>query len=151
MSDRILRLSQAIPAPLDRLATAPRLRLLLQFMQFATVGLAGFAVDTAVVYSIRWQVGLYVAGLLSYVVAASVTWALNRAWTFRGRGSGAVHRQWVLFLATNGAGAVLNRGVYMILIATTPICVVYPVIALFAGAVAGMSVNFVLSHRVVFR
>ncbi len=125
--------------------------LIVQFIRFGCVGLCGFVVDTATVYGLKGSLGLYGAGMAAYVVAATVTWALNRVWTFRGQGEGSMQRQWGLFLATNLVGFVLNRGTYVALIATQPLAVAYPVLAIFAGAVAGMGVNFVLARSVVFK
>jgi putative flippase GtrA len=85
------------------------------------------------------------------MVAASANWALNRVWTFRGQGSGPAHRQWARFMAANLVGFVLNRGAYVILIATSPLCADKPVLAVAAGAVAGMFANFFLARRLVFR
>ena len=74
------------------------------------------SLDTATVYALRYQLGLYGAGLVSYLVAATGTWICNRLWTFRGSGSGPAHRQWARFLAANAVGFVLNRGTYALLI-----------------------------------
>jgi putative flippase GtrA len=122
-----------------------------QFLKFGTVGSLGFLADTAVVYALRGSLGLYAAGMVSYLLVASGNWALNRAWTFRGRGSGPAHRQWARFLVANSLGLVLNRGTYVGLIATVPLCVEAPVLAVAAGSVAGMLVNFTLSRQMVFR
>ena len=139
-------------AILSRTFTPARLALLRQFMQFGTVGAVGFVADTATVYGLRGSVGLYVAGAVAYLVAASVTWALNRIWTFRGRGGdGPMHRQWALFLGANALGFVLNRGTYFILVTVSPLCVQYPVLAIAAGMVMGMFLNFHLSRKIVFR
>jgi putative flippase GtrA len=125
--------------------------LLGQFLRFGTVGVLGFVIDTSIVYGLRGALGLYGAGMVSYFVAATVNWACNRAWTFRGRGSRRAHREWAMFVLANGAGLVLNRGTYVALIAATPLCVAYPVVAVAAGAVAGMFSNFTLSRQLVFR
>jgi putative flippase GtrA len=138
-------------AILTRTLTPARMALLRQFLRFGTVGFAGFLVDTAVVYALRGWLGLYIGGLISYVVAASVTWGLNRIWTFRGKGSGAAHRQWLLFLAANGFGFVLNRGTYFALVALVPFCAANPVLAIMGGVAAGMFINFHLSRKLVFR
>ncbi len=146
------RLVLALPGPLRRRVRPGHLRLLAQFTQFGMVGLVGFAVDTAVVYAIRRGVGLYVAGTLAYAVAVTATWWLNRVWTFRGLGNiGPMHRQWAKFVVVNLPGLCLNLGTYFVLIATLAVCDRHPVIAIFAGAVAGMSANFTLSRAVVFR
>ncbi len=144
-------MTNALEAALARLASPEFATLFFQFLRFGTVGALGFLVDTAVVYALRGAMGLYLAGLVSYIVAASVNWAVNRAWTFQGQGSAPAHRQWALFLFTNLGGFALNRGTYALLIYFVPLCAVYPVIAIAAGAVAGMLVNFHLSRTVAFR
>jgi putative flippase GtrA len=122
-----------------------------QMLRFGVVGVFGFMVDTTIVYLLRGSVGLYWAGLVSFLVAASANWALHRAWTFRGRGSGPRHRQWAKFLAANLLGFMLNRGAYAALVTFSLLCAKNPVLATAGGAVAGMAVNFVLSRQLVFR
>jgi putative flippase GtrA len=122
-----------------------------QFLRFGTVGVIGFIVDTATVYGLRRMLGLYGAGLIAYVIAATGNWALNRIWTFRGHGSGPAHRQWAMFMLTNLAGFVLNRGAYILLVTFVAAATRQPIIATAAGAIAGMFANFSLSRRLVFR
>ena len=124
--------------------------LVAQFLRFGVVGACGFVVDTATVYALRGTLGLYGAGMVSYLLAATSNWALNRVWTFRGQGSGPAHRQWARFMVANLAGFVLNRGTYAALVTWVPLCASQPVFAVAAGSVAGMFVNFGLSRRVVF-
>jgi putative flippase GtrA len=101
---------------------------------FGTVGVAGFLADTATVYALRHSIGLYGAGTVAYWVAATVTWILNRLWTFRGKGRGPAHRQWARFLLVNLAGFMLNRGTYAVLVTFVPACAAEPVWAVAAGA-----------------
>lgn len=131
--------------------TPERLLLLQQFARFGTVGVAGAAVDIATVYAAMAALGLYAAGLLAYFAAVTTTWALNRAWTFAGHGRGSLLRQWLLFVAANGVGFVLNRGTFAVLVTLVPVCAHHPVIAILAGVGAGMLANFNLSRSVVFR
>jgi putative flippase GtrA len=140
-----------LPSPLRRSATPDRLVMAAQFMRFGAVGLIGLAVDTATVYGLRHSLGLYGAGLVAYVTSATGNWVLNRMWTFRGQGSGPAHRQWGMFMVTNLAGFVLNRGTYAILVTFVAAAAAQPVIATAAGSMAGMFVNFSLSRRLVFR
>jgi putative flippase GtrA len=125
--------------------------LLGQMLRFGVVGVFGFVVDTAVVYALRGMLGLYGAGLVSFMVAATANWLLHRVWTFRGRGGGPAHRQWAAFLAANFAGFVLNRGAYAAMVTFSAICAANPVLATAGGAVAGMGLNFVASRQLVFR
>ena len=142
----------ALPGPARRHISAGQMRLLAQMMQFGTVGVAGFLVDTAVVYAALPALGLYAAGAFAYAVAVTTTWWLNRIWTFRGSGTPRpMHQQWLRFVLANLPGLCLNLGTYFSLVATIPICASFPVIAVAAGAVAGMTANFVLSRRMVFQ
>lgn len=151
MNALLLRLAPLLPPPLRAHATPARIAMVVQFMQFGVVGLVGFLIDTTVVYGLRASLGLYGAGAVSYVVAATGTWALNRVWTFRGRSTGKVHRQWALFLTTNLLGFALNCGTYALLVTFVARCAAQPVFAVAAGAVAGMFLNFRMSRTVVFR
>ena len=112
----LLRLATQLPPPARQFASPARVATLVQFLMFGTVGTVGFLVDTATVYALRHSLGLYGAGMAAYVVAATVTWILNRLWTFRGLGSGPVHHQWARFLVVNLGGFVLNRGTYALLV-----------------------------------
>jgi putative flippase GtrA len=152
MTAFLLQLSAWLPGPLRTYASEARIRLLVQFVMFGMAGLVGFAIDTATVYALRHSVGLYVAGLAAYFTAASGTWLCNRLWTFRHVGrKDPWHVQWRRFLAANLTGFVINRGVYILLVTFVAVAARQPVIAVFAGALAGMTLNFNLSRKMVFR
>jgi putative flippase GtrA len=125
---------------------------LLQFLRFGVVGTVGFIVDTAVLYAgLALGLGLYSGRALSYLAAATTTWALNRAWTFRDAGPARPPaRQWALFLLVNLVGFAFNYGTYALLIAFVPAVAAAPVIGVAAGALAGLAGNFILSRRFVF-
>jgi putative flippase GtrA len=152
----MLRLLQTfirvLPRPLRERVQPGFVALLAQFMQFGVVGVIGFTVDTAVVYALQAPAGLYIAGTAAYCVAVTVTWWVNRIWTFRSVSTvGPVHHQWVRYAIANLPGLVLNLGTYFALIAGSPFCAAYPVVAVGAGAIAGMFANFTLSRALVFR
>lgn len=137
---------------LERSFSPATLVLIGQMIRFGMVGVFGLLVDTAVVYALRGAVGLYWAGLVSFMVAATANWMVHRAWTFRGLGSHRPrHQQWARFVAANTLGFLVNRGVYVALITWVAVCATQPVLALAAGAVASMSINFTMSRRMVFR
>jgi putative flippase GtrA len=129
----------------------PRSPLARQFLQFAIIGTAGFVWDTCVVYATAPFVGKYAAGIISFVIVGSINWFANRFWTYRHLNHDAMHRQLVRFLIANGVGFVLNRGTYVGLIYTQPLFSAHLVLAIAAGGIAGMFVNFFLSRRLVFR
>jgi putative flippase GtrA len=137
---------------LTRLLGPARAAVAQEFLRFGVVGAIGFLADTAVLYgALALGAGLYLGRAISYVSAATVTWALNRAWTFRGRGGGPVHRQWALFVVVNLVGFALNYGTYALLVTFVPVVAAHPVLGVAAGSVAGMFTNFALSRRLVFR
>src|ERR1700753_4356581 len=91
MQTTLLRL---LPPSLRRSVSPAQAAIAMEFFRFGLVGLVGLTIDTAMVYGTRHTFGLYGAGAVAYVVAATVNWALNRVFTFRGRGPSALHRQW---------------------------------------------------------
>ena len=148
----LLRLSDLLPAPLRSYASEARIRLLVQFVMFGMAGLIGFVADTGTVYALRHTVGLYAAGVAAYFTAATVTWFCNRVWTFRhANRTASWHVEWRRFLMANLTGFVINRGVYALLVTFVDLAARQPVIAVFAGAVAGVTLNFNLSRKLVFR
>ena len=139
-------------ALLERSFSPATLALVAQLFRFGVVGVFGYLVDTAVGYAVRGSLGLYGAGLVSFMVAASANWALHRAWTFRGLGAHRPrHRQWLRYLAANSIGFMVNRGAYAALVTWVALCAAQPAWATAGGAVASMSINFVMSRRHVFR
>jgi putative flippase GtrA len=128
-----------------------RLRIAVQLLRFGVVGVAGFLVDAGVLtLAILSGLGPWFGRVLSYLVAASTTFALNRTWTFRGAGSAAPVRQWALFLLVNLVGFTFNYGTYAVLIALVPLVTANPVLGVAAGSIAGLAGNFILSRRFVF-
>ena len=141
-----------IGAVLTRLLGPGRAAVAQEFLRFGVVGTVGFLVDTGVLYgAIGLGAGLYLGRAISYLTAATTTWALNRTWTFRGRGSGPVHRQWALFVVVNLVGFALNYGTYAVMVATIASVASNPILGVAAGSIAGMFTNFALSRRLVFR
>ncbi|MBL6079821.1 GtrA family protein [Belnapia sp. T18] len=123
-----------------------------EFLRFGTVGVAGFLVDAGVLTAgIALGTGPWLGRLLSYLAAATTTFALNRAWTFRSsRQEGGLGRQWLLFLLVNVLGFLCNYGTYAALLAGVPLVAAHPVIGVAAGSVAGLAANFFMSRRFVF-
>lgn len=126
--------------------------MIFQFLRFGVVGVAGFLVDAGVLTAMLWLgLGPYVGRVLSYLAAASTTFALNRAWTFRDASREApVAAQWGRFVLLNLVGFAANYGTYAALVAGTETVAAYPVLGVAAGSIAGMFLNFGLSRRFVF-
>jgi putative flippase GtrA len=131
--------------------TESRRTAFLQFLRFALIGTAGLAVDTGVLYLAMHGLGLdhYSGRLVSWLAAATFTWAMNRRFTFNDKRPAL--KQWAAFLAANAVGGFINYAVYAALVATSPGAAAYPVIGIAAGSLAGLMFNFSASKWVVFR
>jgi putative flippase GtrA len=124
-----------------------------QALRFAAVGVLGFFVDAGVLtFAIRLLgLNLYVGRALSFLVAVTFTWALNRAVTFGSSKSTSRWSEWGRFGAANSVGGLMNLGVYSFLVATSVFVHRYPVVAVAAGSLSGLALNFYLSRTFVFR
>ena len=150
MNAILLLLLTRLPRPIGRFLLS-RIGAITQFLRFAVVGGAGFIVDTACVYALRAEFGLYGAGMIAWVVAVTMNWLMNRLWTFRGQGGGPAHRQFLRYAAVNMVGFVLNRGAYALMVTFVAAAAAEPILATAAGAVSGMFANYFLSRAIVFR
>jgi len=128
-----------------------RVQLATQFLRFALVGVVGFGVDAGTLRFVvaTFGLNLYLGRVVSFLTAASVTWGLNRTFTFRHKGAPAA--QWVRFVCTNALGGAVNFGVYALMVETLAMVRQYPSIAVACGSIAGMGLNFTLSKKLVFR
>lgn len=122
-----------------------------QFQRFLLVGALGFVVDFSVLYLAVNAAGLgTVTGrLLSFVVAASVTWKANRHFTFAASNEDA-RRQWLRYLFTTAIGGAINIGVYRLWLAFNSNNNLNLFLAVVAGSAMALIVNFALSKYVVF-
>jgi len=141
-------------AYLVQLATLYRERwpLLAGYVQFALVGSLGMAVDAAAFSLAYWHAGLarfgaetgsFLAQTVSFIVAASSNFLLNRAWTFRERASGA---SWGAFLLVSAGGYAARSPVVWGLVRSG-----WPELAaLLAGVFVASVWNFLASRRWAF-
>jgi putative flippase GtrA len=129
-----------------------RMQRLTLFLRFALVGFIGFVVDAGVLRAVVAALGinLYAGRIVSFLTAATVTWALNRSFTFRHKGA-ARALQWARFVCVNAFGACVNLGTYALLVKTLLFAREYPSFAVACGSIAGMGLNFTLMRRLVFR
>ncbi|MBT2333279.1 GtrA family protein [Variovorax paradoxus] len=122
-----------------------------QFLSFAVVGVIGLVVDVAVLYLLAPLLGWYGARVLSFLAAASATWALNRRYTFSARSSNtAVLREYLGYLVTMLGGAVFNYGAYVLVLHWVTGAWA-PAAGVALGSCAGLAVNFLSARYLVFR
>lgn len=120
-----------------------------ELVRFSMVGCVGFAVDAGLTLfltqGLLWSPTI--SRIVAFVLAASITWALNRRFTFRsstGRGT------WLTYVAFTSFGALINVGTYLawIQIAGTQAIMILLGVALGSGV--GLGFNFWASRRLVF-
>ena len=118
------------------------------FWRFCLVGAGGFGVDAGLLAVFHHGVGLdaFTARLVSILVAVTVTWQLNRWFTFAVRVHRSV-REWTRYAVVNGAGAALNYLVYSALLLSVPIA---PLAALAVASAVALGFNYLGSALLVF-
>ena len=124
---------------------------LADFTRFAAVGGIGFVVDGGILTLMmsRGQ-GALASRFVSFGVAVTMTWVLNRAWTFsRTRRTNRGH-EYVAYLVTQGVGAALNLGVFFTLLWVYPALRQHPLVPLAAGALVALIFNFIVSKTLVY-
>jgi putative flippase GtrA len=123
-----------------------------EFLRFCGVGVIGFVVDSAVLYGSAPYLGWLFARLVSFLVAASVTWYLNRRLTFiseaKDAAGSAMSMQYAKYLASMALGGVLNLTVYALTIATWKFYAA-PILGVALGSCAGLALNFVIARHIM--
>jgi putative flippase GtrA len=123
-----------------------------QLWRFTTIGVIGFCVDAGMlIIALRvLLLNLYAARAVSFLVAVTASWVLNRNYTFRGAGSAARATEWLRFALCNSLGGAVNLGIYVLLVRESSLVHAYPVLGVACGSLGGLLVNFVLTRTFVF-
>lgn len=123
-----------------------------EFIRFLVVGGIGFFVDGGLLTTLMqygWDV--IPARLWSFPIAVSVTWILNRLWTFDSGSIISIRREYAYYFTTQVIGAAINLCVFFLLIRINSMLRDYPLIPLAAGAAVSLAVNYFLSKKIVFK
>jgi putative flippase GtrA len=127
----------------------------LSILRFAIIGALGMPVDWIVLQlMVHWGTGPYLGRLISWFCAATFTWMGNRYFTFaatRARGLLASSKEWLRFLGANAVGGLVNVGLYSVLVRFAPPPFNDLTVALVLGVLLGLTFNFTLSKKVVFK
>jgi len=106
---------------------------------FGFVGVIGFLIDVAVLYSVVGLIGLFYGRAASFLAAVFATWLLNRRWTFQYRNSGLANsHEFAAYLALMLVGGAFNYGVYVWMVVSYQLVHQNPVIGVAAGSLAGL-------------
>lgn len=117
-----------------------------RLLRYAFVGGVGFLVDAGV---LSWLVAAaladpIVARCLSFPPAVLATWALNRrlVFTSAARSVGERAHEYGRYFAVQLLGALVNLGVYTLLVTSVPLLRAWPVAALACGSAVALLFNF---------
>lgn len=125
-----------------------------RLVRYAFVGGIGFLVDAGV---LSWLVtaelaGPVVARCLSFPPAVLATWALNRrlVFTSSARSVGERAHEYGRYFAVQLLGALVNLGVYTLLVTHVALLRAWPVGSLAAGSAVALVFNFLGARYWVF-
>jgi putative flippase GtrA len=125
--------------------------LISRILRFGSVGAVGYVVDSSVLLLLAKGFGVapLPARIMSFIVAATVTFLLNKRFTFALRERFSVYR-WSYYILATGLGALVNVGVYHEWIVHFGTSAFNLVAGTAAGSVVAMCLNFFVSQRFVF-
>jgi putative flippase GtrA len=123
-----------------------------RILTFGFVGLAG-----AVVHMVAFEIvrrlggtGHSTAWLLSFFVAASSTWAMNRAFTFADRRGARQSSEWAAYVLVAGAGALAHFAVFWLAVHFVGFFIRNPAMGIIPGSLASFVVTYFGASRLVF-
>jgi len=122
------------------------------FAAFTVVGAVGFIVDATILATLVhiYDWGDYTARLVSFSVAVSVTWLLNRQFVFATQKTLNKRSEYTRYLAVQGTGMAINLLVYSLCIAGSEVMDRWPVLALAVGSIVALFFNYAGSRLFVF-
>ncbi|MEF9966186.1 MAG: GtrA family protein [Comamonas sp.] len=119
---------------------------------FLIAGSLAFVVDVVVLTLLRDALGVYAARAVSFWVAATTTWLINRNISFAGRSaSGSLVTEYLRYLGLMLGGGAVNLGVYSLLAWTLPQGPLWLMLYVAAGTLVAMTVNYLSMTRLLYR
>lgn len=121
-----------------------------EFLRFCMVGTVGFAVDagTTMLLTQTLAVAVAPARVAAFLVAATVTWALNQRFTFR---AGSSMSTWLPYVVSTSLGALINIGVYLLWLRWAGHSPMNIVVGVAMGSVGALAFNYTAAKRLIFR
>ena len=126
--------------------------LLQLFPGFAAIGALGFLVDAGILTAVMngLDANHYAARAISFTVAVTATWYMNRQWVFKRVAAQKSSREYTAYLVVQTVGAVINLSVFVTAIELAPALSDTPLVPLALGAAVALLFNFSASSRFVF-
>ncbi len=126
--------------------------LLRQMFWFSAVGAVGFVVDAGTLnaLAIGLELNPYAARGLSFLVAASTTWILNRTLTFRSNRKASA-REWWRYALLMAFGAAINLSVFSATLFYLGTSQQIMLMGVALGTVSAMMLNFSTARFVLLK
>jgi putative flippase GtrA len=115
---------------------------LVQLFRYAIAGSVGFLVDGGILYLlVSSGAGPYESRAISFPLAVTVTWLINRYFTFAGARRGGT-RQYAAYFGLQVGAAAVNFATYSAVLWAIGVSPAKSVLALAVGSVIGLAINF---------
>jgi len=123
-----------------------------RIVYFLLAGSAGFLVDAAILTALVSLAGWspYAARIVSFSVAVTVTWYLNRNFTFRDRPAQRIGHEYLKYAIVQGVGITINYGVFSVIVFLSAHAARLPVLALVPASAVAMFATYLGMHRFAF-
>jgi putative flippase GtrA len=123
------------------------------FALFVVAAAVGFVVDagvvTALVRELGW--GPWEGRAVSFPLAVTATWLLNRRYAFRGAPRRDQRVEFAAYWAIQLAGAAVNFAIYGLCLHLAPVLARWPFVPVAIGGMAAMLFNFTVARSTVYR
>ena len=140
-------------SPGDSAASGDRLSKSARFLRFFLSGGVGFLIEAVVLTWLvkSFDLNIYMSRAISFSLAVTSTWLLNRRFTFADLASRDRGGEYSRYFLVQFAGAIINLSVFAGLISAIPALKETPVLPLAAGSAIALFFNFGASRSLVFR
>lgn len=119
---------------------------------YGLIGAVGFIVDAGILQLLfmGWEIQPLTARAVSFPLAVTATWLLNRRLTFKDRHVRG-RSGYLTYVLGQILGSVLNLAIFTLLLWQWHKLAEYPVIPLAVGAIFGLVFNYAWANILVFR
>ncbi|MEO1136047.1 MAG: GtrA family protein [Pseudomonadota bacterium] len=123
-----------------------------QFLRFSATGAIGFGVDASILYLlVASAADPYLSRILSFAAAVTITWIINRSWTFRSTENTTNNNRYLRYLLVQLTAVSVNYAFYAAVLSLIPATPANAVFALAVGSIFGLAVNFAGARAFVFK
>ncbi|PTB20776.1 GtrA family protein [Trinickia symbiotica] len=123
-----------------------------ELARFLMAGVVGFLIDTGMLYLMLWLgLGYFAGRAVSFLCAVWTTWQVNRRYTFTPDRRQSIWAEWWRYLTAMSVGGGVNYAAYSAVVSLLHPAPWLPLLAVAAGSIAGLLVNFATAKWWVFK